>query len=416
MHSDFGNDEELPSLLWGLDPIFSAYTKLYIKDILEIKESKHIPGIFFYNSHPISKVDVFGTVVLTREKDHFYTYGGDILHLIKPETAVTVVLWRSVWIKTIFLTLDFETTGGVFSLIVDDGTGVISCTCWKNIRPNEGLPTGISAHQTVSGGLNIAEQLRKLQEHEQKNSKLDIGDVIQVRGQIKVFRGQREVVAQSYSKVDDPVFAVQIARMLEVPSLYRNFYDKQFQTHQVLENDSHLSRGQEVSNVSVQAERLSEKISDFLQESNIENFYQRELEIVDSLTAFASKPLPSSSSAVQEYLEPGTTGRQIRSLFREALLLLQQKGVVFQKATRPDEVYLVTDKDKVLHKVILNTIQEDCKREKYAEKGCHFLHIFTCARQAYSPYLTSTIVKRVLDKLESGSDIVSTMEGYYTAF
>ncbi|XP_043912042.1 CST complex subunit STN1 isoform X2 [Protopterus annectens] len=374
MHSDFGNDEELPSLLWGLDPIFSAYTKLYIKDILEIKESKHIPGIFFYNSHPISKVDVFGTVVLTREKDHFYTYG------------------------------------------VDDGTGVISCTCWKNIRPNEGLPTGISAHQTVSGGLNIAEQLRKLQEHEQKNSKLDIGDVIQVRGQIKVFRGQREVVAQSYSKVDDPVFAVQIARMLEVPSLYRNFYDKQFQTHQVLENDSHLSRGQEVSNVSVQAERLSEKISDFLQESNIENFYQRELEIVDSLTAFASKPLPSSSSAVQEYLEPGTTGRQIRSLFREALLLLQQKGVVFQKATRPDEVYLVTDKDKVLHKVILNTIQEDCKREKYAEKGCHFLHIFTCARQAYSPYLTSTIVKRVLDKLESGSDIVSTMEGYYTAF
>lgn len=376
MHSESGNDEELPSLLWGLDPIFSANAKLYIKDILQIKESKHIPGIFFYNSHPVSKVDILGTVVLTREKDNFYIYG------------------------------------------VDDGTGVISCTCWKNTRLYEGLPSvpGTSAHQAIAGGLNIAEQLRKLQEHEQKNVKLDIGDIIQVRGHIKVFRGQREIVAQSYSKVDDPVFAVQIARMLEVPSLYRNFYDKRFQTHQVLENDSSLSRDQDISTTSRQVEILSEKILDFLQKNNIENFYQRELETVDSLTAFASKPVQSSSSSAQESFKLGSAGRQVRSLFQEALLLLQQKGVVFQKTISPDEVYLVADKDKALHKTILNTIQEDCKREKYAEKGCHFRYILTCARQAYSPCLNDAVVQRVLDKLERDSDIVTTMDRYYTAF
>lgn len=36
--------EEPPSLLWGLDPVFSAFAKLYIKDILEMAESTQVPG------------------------------------------------------------------------------------------------------------------------------------------------------------------------------------------------------------------------------------------------------------------------------------------------------------------------------------------------------------------------------------
>lgn len=36
--------EEPPTLLWGLDPVFSAYAKLYIKDILEMAESTQVPG------------------------------------------------------------------------------------------------------------------------------------------------------------------------------------------------------------------------------------------------------------------------------------------------------------------------------------------------------------------------------------
>lgn len=37
-------EEEVPSLLWGLDPVFSAFTRMYIKDIQEMKESKQVPG------------------------------------------------------------------------------------------------------------------------------------------------------------------------------------------------------------------------------------------------------------------------------------------------------------------------------------------------------------------------------------
>lgn len=36
--------EEPPPLLWGLDPVFSAFAKLYIRDILEMAESTQVPG------------------------------------------------------------------------------------------------------------------------------------------------------------------------------------------------------------------------------------------------------------------------------------------------------------------------------------------------------------------------------------
>lgn len=41
-------EEEIPSLLWGLDPVFSAFARLYIKDIKEMRESKQVPGTYLY--------------------------------------------------------------------------------------------------------------------------------------------------------------------------------------------------------------------------------------------------------------------------------------------------------------------------------------------------------------------------------
>lgn len=39
-------EEETPSLLWGLDPVFLAFAKLYIRDILDLKESHQVPGMW----------------------------------------------------------------------------------------------------------------------------------------------------------------------------------------------------------------------------------------------------------------------------------------------------------------------------------------------------------------------------------
>ena len=50
------------------------------------------------------------------------------------------------------------------------------------------------------------------------------------------------------------------------------------------------------------------------------------------------------------------------------------------------------------------------------EKGCHFQHILACARLSVSPRLSEAVLQQVLELLEDQSDIISTMEHYYTAF
>lgn len=39
-------EDETPSLFWGLDPVFLAFAKLYIRDILDLKESGQVPGMW----------------------------------------------------------------------------------------------------------------------------------------------------------------------------------------------------------------------------------------------------------------------------------------------------------------------------------------------------------------------------------
>ncbi|NWI03439.1 STN1 protein, partial [Tichodroma muraria] len=241
-------EEETPSLHWGIDPVFSAFAKLYIKDITEMRESKQVPGIFFYNGHPVRQVDVVGIVVQTKERDAFYSCG------------------------------------------VDDSTGVINCVCWKNPMVAE---TPLSGHPSTPSSLSVFEQMKKLQETVRQKTKLEIGDVVRVRGHIRTYRQQREIQAPCFYKVDDPVCDVQISRMLELPCLYREVYDKPFKGPEEiqsekrwdLEEDLGLS-GLEGQNFSIHV--LHEKVQDFLLENKIQTFYQQELETVDSLVSLAS--------------------------------------------------------------------------------------------------------------------------------
>ncbi|XP_050814138.1 CST complex subunit STN1 isoform X1 [Gopherus flavomarginatus] len=364
MQSDPAKYEaEMPSLLWGLNPVFSAFARLYIKDIKEMKESKQVPGIFFYNGHPIRQVDVVGTVVLVKERDAFYNYG------------------------------------------VDDSTGVINCICWKNPReaekPLSGLDTPCSS--------DLVEQMKKLQEEVLQKTKLEIGDVVKVRGHIRIYREQREIQASIYYKVDDPMCEVQISRMLELPCLYREVYDKPFQ----IPEDAQSAPGG--LNLRSSIDLLGEKVKDFLLDNRIQTFYQQELETVDDLVSLASQPVSrTDSKQMDSKSEPSS--KLIHSAFKEAIKVLQEKGVVFQKSNSPEDVYHVTDQDKELHNMTLHVVKADCRKPRHAEKGCHFLHILRCVRQSYSPYLSEMVMHHVLNLLERNSDIVSTMEGYYMAF
>uniref|UniRef100_A0A673INV0 CST complex subunit STN1 n=1 Tax=Sinocyclocheilus rhinocerous TaxID=307959 RepID=A0A673INV0_9TELE len=172
--------DELPSVLWGLDPVFSAYSRLYITDILQMKESRQVPGVYFYKTHPLFQVDVLGTVVYKREREDFYCYG------------------------------------------VDDSTGVINCLCWKNEKWNDqGESTKCRDSSGSSRGFNIEDELKRLKQAERKSTVLEIGDLLRVRGTVKTSRDAREIRAISFYKVNDPLMAVQISRMLEMPQLYR---------------------------------------------------------------------------------------------------------------------------------------------------------------------------------------------------
>ncbi|NWH27669.1 STN1 protein, partial [Grus americana] len=359
------HEEEIPSLYWGMDPVFSAFARLYIKDIKEMRESKQVPGIFFYNGRPVRQVDVVGIVVQMKERDAFYNYG------------------------------------------VDDSTGVINCICWKNPMVAE---TSLSGCPSTPNSLTVLEQMKKLQEMVSQKTQLEIGDVVRVRGHIRTYRQQREIQASCFYKVDDPVCDVQISRMLELPCLYREVYDKPFQYPK--EGQS----GLEHQNFSINM--LYEKVKSFLLENKIQTFYQQELETIDTLVSLAgiSHYLLHSFLPIQVKSKSDSSSKRIHSVFKEAVRMLQEKGMVFQKPSSSKDLYHVTVHDKELLKVTLDVIKEDCRKPRHAEKGCHFLHVLSCVRQSYNPSLAEVVMHRVLELLESNSDVVSTMEGYYMTF
>uniref|UniRef100_A0A8C3WT41 CST complex subunit STN1 n=1 Tax=Catagonus wagneri TaxID=51154 RepID=A0A8C3WT41_9CETA len=363
-------EEETPSLLWGLDPVFLAFAKLYIRDILDLKESRQVPGVFFYNGHPIKQVDILGTVVGVRERDAFYSYG------------------------------------------VDDSTGVINCICWKKLN-NTNSSSATAA--TSTGELSLTSQLKKLQETIAQRLKIEIGDLVQIRGYIRTYREEREIHATTYYKVEDPMCSIQIERMLELPTIYRKVYDQPFNSP-ALEKEEALSNNPGALDLDSLTCLLSEKAKEFLVENRVQSFYQQELETVESLLSLANQPVVHSTHPGQVDFKNDTTSKAIHSIFKSAIKLLQEKGLVFQKDGDFDNLFYVTREDKELHRKILQIIQEDCQKPNHVEKGCHFLHILACARLSLSPGLSEPVLQHVLELLEDQSDIVSISENYYTMF
>lgn len=363
-------EEEIPSLFWGLDPVFLAFAKLYIRDILEMKESQQVPGIYFYNGHPIRRVDIMGTVVGVREKDAFYSYA------------------------------------------VDDATGVINCTCWKRLSNTES-PSDPAAPSSARE-LSMTSQFKKLQETIEQKTKIELGDVIHVRGYVRMFREQREIGATLYYKVDDPLWNIQTARMLELPVLYRRVYDQPFRSPALMEEEPLDKTGS--LDLSSLTSLLSEKIKEFLQEKKVQTFYQQDLEMVESLQSLASQPVVHSTCSDKVESKTSTTSGTVRSMFKNAVQLLCDKGFVFRRDGGSDKPYYVTSKDKDLHQRIYQIVKEECQKPNHVEKGCHLMHVLNCVRLNLRWDLSKAVLRQVLELLEDQSDIVSTGAHYYTAF
>ncbi|XP_070408219.1 CST complex subunit STN1 isoform X2 [Nothobranchius furzeri] len=329
--------EEPPSMLWGLDPLFSAFARLYVKDILQMTESIQVPGIYFYNRHPIYKVDVLGTVVYKKEREDFFCYGA-----------------------------------------------------------------GVKPSDVGQGGFNPVAELKKLRQAQQERRRLELGELLRVRGPVKTSRQQREIMASTYYRVDDPMMAVQIEWMMEVPQLYREFYDKPL-----------LLKSEGAAGISTETplSKAANIMRRFLDQKSVTRF--RTYDVQDLLEPLISNKPPSAD----EHSVAGPSAcRQLQQLLKEVLKTLQDEGLVYQRAKFQDEVYYVTTGDKDLLIAVKDIIREDSKKNKYAEKGCHVLHILSAVRQRHSLNVSRAALELVLKALECSSDIISTSDNSYTAF
>ncbi|KAM8879922.1 CST complex subunit STN1 isoform 2-T2 [Spinachia spinachia] len=323
--------EEPPSMLWGLDPIFSAFARLYVRDILVMAESTQVP--------------------------------------------------------------------------VDDGTGVINCLCWKNdlLKEEDPAQSGAQHSDGTQGGFNLVAELKKLRQTQKSRCHLEIGELLRVRGPVKTSRQQREIMASTFYKVDDPVMAAQVAWMMDVPRLYRECYDKPPQLQPNAAGDSSISSISKATNI----------IKDFFKQKSVTRF--RPYDVQDLLQPLISCQ-PLTAGADQEPVAGPSACQQVRQLLKEALQILLDEGIVYRKVKSQDEVYNVTAHDTDLLIAVKDVIREDSLREKYAEKGCHILHILSAVRQRHSLNVSKATLQLVLKSLECNSDIVSTSEDHYTAF
>lgn len=173
-----GTSELLPAHLWGLDPLFRSYAKLYIKDVIALQEVGGHQGVYKFHSHPVVRVDIQGVIVKVDERDSFFVYA------------------------------------------LDDDTGVINCTHWKSTEKQE-LPQ--SLNDLLADNLSVL--LKEI--YQQKNSKHcghKLGDLINIGGKVRRFRDQMEVIASNCVCLNDP--NKETETMMLLPIVYKRCYNQ----------------------------------------------------------------------------------------------------------------------------------------------------------------------------------------------
>ncbi|XP_070574663.1 CST complex subunit STN1-like [Ptychodera flava] len=367
-----------PQIHWGLDPVYSSYAKMYIKDVLEMPEYPQFQGAFAYKNHPILKVDVTGLIVKVVEKP------------------------------------------SLFYLCVDDSTGVIGCTCWK---PKDlGEPTSANAG-CQSGDRESAKTSDILQELEElaeksKPKRFNLGDFLHVRGRIKTFRGRREISASYYAKYEGAHGGnAEIVRMFELPNIYRSIYNKPFTLPERLAAEIEAIREEQISGLKTEGrlvQELMDRLQDFLKDRDIKTFSLQDLQTIPEFMDIARMPCREFHS--RDASPEKVPAKQIHSIFKKAVEGMEETGIVFRKEG-PEGLFAVVCQSENLENAILSILQRDSKKAKFAEKGCHYMHLMDCLRNTEQfRRIGLQTVLQALDRLECQSSIISCTRRHYIAF
>lgn len=332
-----------PTHAWGLDHYFMIFNKMYIADVLQLRENAMYPGTYMYRSHPLFKVDIVGVVVKVDQNHTCFTY------------------------------------------TVDDGTGVIPCCCWKKDFYNVPDP-GSSFLELPSDLQRLAARITDQKEHEGYN----LGDLIRVRGKIKVFRDQREVVARYHTRLDDPMEEVQ--RLAELPKLYKQNYDQPVQLPQKVQHEIENKQQESITGILSKESiilQMKKDLMDYFQENQT-----REITLQDDILEKINLKFSCSDCEKKQCVE-------------DVLVQLEEEGKVCTRQEQHHNVIEVLVNSSALEKALLDIMEKKCRNSKYSTSGCHLLNLHQelCRTFQYAK-VKVTAVRACLTRLEENSDII----------
>lgn len=348
-----------PSDHWGLDFYFQTYNKMYICDILSIEEYDIFPGAYMYKNHPIYKVDIIGVVVRVDQNSKCFMYE------------------------------------------VDDGTGVISCSCWKMSYTDQyRINVKSNSHQLPAVLQNKFEMMNKTDES--RSNGYSLGNLIHIRGKISMFRNKRQIVAANHKIMEDPM--AQVFRMMELPQLYKMKYDKPFELPWKVAKELSMDRNTDQQHIKLSHIReIKSKLCSYLQSTKIDEISTSAVSKLDILQPFLEilEDLDSKSKYTLEVLTS-----------------LEDDGYLCRRIDNCN-VFEVLFRDCDLDKAILQILREDCGKENQASKlkGCHYLHVLNMLHRTFQySHVKKQCVIYCLEKLEEKSEIIRSTNCHYMIF
>ncbi|KAJ8040605.1 CST complex subunit STN1 [Holothuria leucospilota] len=156
---------------------------------------------------------------------------------------------------------------------------------------------------------------------------LQVGDLIHLRGRLRMYRNAMQISVFSYGKVIDPTHSFEVTHMDSQITKYQRVYDVPFCTN------SHLDKAME------SRKRPKKSFKEHIHKSKNKN------------------------------LAP-----QIVAVLKEAIKNLLHKGLIF-KSKRMKGLHYLTLANKQLKKEVCHILKKDCQKKHYLN-GCHFLHIY----------------------------------------
>ncbi|XP_076434907.1 CST complex subunit STN1-like [Babylonia areolata] len=341
-----------PPHLWGLDFHFNTFNKLYVADILSLKPYPSYPGAFAYKNHPVYKVDVMGVVVRKEDRPKLFLYS------------------------------------------VDDGTGVVNCCCWKRGFSSQDMSEGCGDGCQLSPEL-WSELVALRTERESDTATFDLGDLLHVRGKLKQFRDLVEIVAYYTCRVDNP--SHQVARMLELPHLYGQCYDKPFVPPYKLQQQ--LLPATKGKALSTQRFQLKQRIGERLASLRAPHFSLSDL-MQDSALAHLAAHMGE--------------GGQGEGAVREAVREMEEvEGSVCYRhhASPPFENLAVSSQ---LERHVMSTLHSLCSKPKQRERGCDQHQLLSQVHRSvqYSSLRPAALLF-TLRRLEANSDVIRVTDRSY---